>query len=140
MCNIYKRKIIQINNINFSQKTIESIQIDGDDLRGVEVELQDNKFKLTIIKSSNEIIKEEINDINYTHEEPKQEEPKEAETEEPKEEPKEEEPKHEPEPEPEEPDEPSEDIITLGKFQNILEAKVDKKNTANTYFRTIRDL
>ena len=124
--------MIQINNINFSQKTIESIQIDGDDIKGVEVELQDNKFKLTIIKSSNEIIKEEIYDIIYTHEEPKQEEPKEAEPEEPKEGPKEE-PKEQPEPEEQEepePGEPSEDIITLGKFQNILEAKVDKKNTA----------
>ena len=130
--------MIQINNIKFSQKTIESIQIDGDDIKGVEVELQDNKVKLTIIKSSNEIIKEEIYDINSTHEEPKQEEPKQ----EPKEQP---EPEEQLEPEPEEqeepePGEPSEDIITLGKFQNILEAKVDKKNTAKTYFRTIRDL
>ena len=41
--------MIQINNFNFSKKTIESIQIDGDDVKGVEVELQDNKFKLTII-------------------------------------------------------------------------------------------
>jgi len=38
--------MIQINNINFSQKTIESIQIDDDDVKGVEVELQDNKFIL----------------------------------------------------------------------------------------------
>ena len=41
--------MIQINNVNFSQKTIESIQFDGDDVKGVKVELQDNKFKLTII-------------------------------------------------------------------------------------------
>ena len=65
--------MIQINNINFSQKTIESIQIDGDDIKGVEVELQDNKFKLTI----NEIIQEKSNDIDEKHEEPKQEEPEE---------------------------------------------------------------
>ena len=65
--------MIQINNINFSQKTFESIQIDGDDVKGVEVELQDNKFKLTI----NEIIQEKSNDIDEKHEEPKQEEPEE---------------------------------------------------------------
>jgi len=37
------------------------------------VELQDNKFKLTI----NEIIQEKSNDIDEKHEEPKQEEPEE---------------------------------------------------------------
>ena len=42
---MYSRKMIQINNINFPQKTIESIQIDSDDVKLVEVELQDNKFK-----------------------------------------------------------------------------------------------
>jgi hypothetical protein len=78
--------MIQINNINFSQKTIESIQIDDDDVKRVEVELLDNKFKLTIIKNTIEIIKEEINDINIIHNEPKKEEPKQ---EEPNEEPKE---------------------------------------------------
>ena len=71
---IYNRKMIQINNINFSQKTIESIQIDSDDVKGVEVELQDNKFKLTIIKNTNKIIKEEINNIDIIHNEPEQDE------------------------------------------------------------------
>jgi len=66
--------MIQINNINFSQKTIESIQIDSDDVKGVEVELQDNKFKLTIIKNTNKIIKEEINNIDIIHNEPEQDE------------------------------------------------------------------
>ena len=137
--------MIQINNINFSQKNIESIQIDSDDVKGVEVELQDNKFKLTIIKNTNEIIKEEINDINIIHNEPEQGEPKEEEPkeEEPKkEEPKEEEPKDE-EPEPEEqpnPDETINIVITLEKFKDILEAKIEKENTAKTYFRTVKDL
>jgi hypothetical protein len=136
--------MIQINNINFSQKTIESIQIDDDDVKRVEVELLDNKFKLTIIKNTIEIIKEEINDINIIHNEPKKEEPKQ---EEPNEEPKEEEPKDE-EPEPKEPEEqpepePNETIdtvITLEKFKDILEAKIEKENTAKTYFRTVKDL
>jgi len=80
--------MIQINNINFSKKTIESIQIDNDDVKGVEVELQKTNFKITIIKNSNETIKEERNNIDYRYEEPKDEEP-------------EPEPEHEPEPEPE---------------------------------------
>ena len=58
--------MIQINNINFSQKTIESIQIDGGDVKGIEVELHNNNFKLTIIKNTNVTIKEEINDILYS--------------------------------------------------------------------------
>ena len=120
--------MIQINNINFSQKTIESIQIDGGDVKGIEVELHNNNFKLTIIKNTNETIKEEINDIHFIHKEAEEEEPKE------------EQPEPEEEPEPEEPDEPNEEIITLDKFKGILEAKVDKKNTCKTYYRTIRDL
>jgi len=128
--------MIKINNINFSQKTIESIQIDSDDVKGVEVELLDNKFKLTIIKNTNEIIKEEINDINIIHNEPEQEEP----NEEPKEEePKDEEPEPEEQPEPE-PDETINNVITLEKFKDILEAKIEKENTAKTYFRTAKDL
>ena len=105
MFNIYIIIMIQINNISFSKKNIESIQIDNDDVKGVEVELQKTNFKITIIKNSNETIKEEINDNDYKYEEPKEEQPEpEPEQEEPKEEPKEEE---QPEPEPEE------KIITL---------------------------
>jgi len=133
--------MIQTNNINFSQKTIESIQIDSNDVKGVEVELLDNKFKLTIIKNTNEIIKEEINDINIIHNEPNEEETKEVE-------PKQEEPEPEPieeeeEPEPKEEEELNETIdtvLTLEKFKDILEAKIEKENTAKTYFRTAKDL
>ena len=124
--------MIQINNINFSQKTIESIQIDSNDVKGVEVELLDNNFKLTIIKNTNEIIKEDINDsppgggslrqktkhIDYIHNEPEQDEP----NEEPKEEEPEpeQEPKEEPEPEQQpEPDETIDTGITLEKFKDI---------------------
>ena len=82
--------MIQINNISFSKKTIESIQIDNDDVKGVEVELQKTNLKITIIKNSNETIKEEINDNDYTYEELKEEEQPEPE---PEPEPEQEEPK-----------------------------------------------
>jgi hypothetical protein len=78
------------------------------------VELLDNKFKLTIIKNTNEIIKEEIKHIDCIHNEPEQGEPKE-------------------EPEP---NETINNIITLEKFKDILEAKIEKENTDKTYFRT----
>ena len=73
--------MIQINNISFSKKTIESIQIDNDDVKGFEVELQKTNLKITIIKNSNETIKEEINDNDYTYEELKEEEQPEPEPE-----------------------------------------------------------
>ena len=58
MCNIYKIIMIQINNISFSKKNIESILIDNEDVKGVEVELEKTNYKITIIKNSIEIIKE----------------------------------------------------------------------------------
>jgi len=128
--------MIQINNINFSQKTFESIQIDGDDVKGVEVELQENKFKLNIIKNTNEMIKGEINDIYIIHNEPEQGEPKE----EPKEEePKDEEPEQEEEPEPEpEPDESINNVITLEKFKDILEKEKRKKIQPKHIFELLK--
>ena len=57
------------------------------------MELQNNNFKLSIIKNTNETIKEEINDINFIHKEPEPEEPKEEKPE--PEEPIEEEPEPE---------------------------------------------
>ena len=112
MCNIYKIKMIQINNISFSKKNIESIQIGNEDVKGVEVELQRTNFKITIIKNSNETIKEEINDNDYKYEEPKEEQP-EPEPEPEQEDPKDEEPKEEEQPEPEPEPEPEDKIICL---------------------------
>ena len=99
--------MIQINNINFSKKTIESIQIDNDDVNGVEVELQNFFFKITIIKNSNETVKEEIKDNDYKYEEPKIEEsePEPEKEQEPEPEPEQEDPKEEPKPEQEDPKE-----------------------------------
>jgi len=139
MCNIYKIIMIQINNISFSKKNIESNQIDNEDVKGVEVELQKTNFKITIIKNSNETIKEEINDNDYTYEEPmeEQQEPEPEEEEEPEEEgPKEEQPESEPEPEPE----PEDKTITLEAFKEFLEETIEKKNTCKTYYRTVIDL
>jgi len=97
--------MIQINNINFSKKTIESIQIDNDDVNGVKVELQKTNFKITIIKNSNETVKEEIKDNDYKYEEPKKEEPEPEPEKEQEPEPEQEDPKEEPKPEQEDPKE-----------------------------------
>ena len=55
--------MIKINNINFTQKTIESIQIDGDDIKEINFEFHEREFKLRIIKlikDNQEIIEEVI--------------------------------------------------------------------------------
>ena len=52
--------MIKINNINFTQKTIESIQIDGDDIKEINFEFHERAFKLRIIKDNQEIIEEVI--------------------------------------------------------------------------------
>ena len=52
--------MIKINNINFTQKTIESIQIDGDDIKEINFEFHEREFKLRIIKDNQQIIEEVI--------------------------------------------------------------------------------
>ena len=52
--------MIKINDINFTQKTIESIQIDGDDIKEINFEFDEREFKLRIIKDNQEIIEEVI--------------------------------------------------------------------------------
>ena len=52
--------MIKINNINFTQKTIESIQIDGNDIKEIIFEFHEREFKLRIIKDNQEIIEEVI--------------------------------------------------------------------------------
>ena len=52
--------MIKINNINFTQKTIESIQRDGDDIKEINFEFHEREFKLRIIKDNQEIVEEVI--------------------------------------------------------------------------------
>ena len=52
--------MININNINFTQKTIESIQIDGTDIKEINFKFHEREFKLRIIKDNQEIIEEVI--------------------------------------------------------------------------------
>ena len=52
--------MIKINNINFTQKSIESILIDGDDIKEINFEFHEREFKLRINKDNQEIIEEVI--------------------------------------------------------------------------------
>ena len=68
--------MIKINNINFTQKTIESIQIDGDDIKEINFEFHEREFKLRIVKDNQEIVEEVIEE--QPKEEVIEEQPKEA--------------------------------------------------------------
>ena len=114
--------MIKINNINFTQKTIESIQIDGDDIKEINFEFHEREFKLRIIKDNQEIVEEVI-----------EEQPKEAVIEEqPNEAVIEEQPKKEviqgPKP------------LTIELAKKMIYDNIPKANTAETYFRTLKQV
>ena len=104
--------MIKINNINFTQKTIESIQIDGDDIKEINFEFHEREFKLRIIKDNHEIIEEVI------EEQPKEEVIEET---------------------------PEEVIqgtkkLSIGEVKKIIYDTIPKANTADTYFRTLKQV
>ena len=51
--------MMKISNINFSQKTVETVEISGDDIKEINFEFVDNNtFRLTIAKDDNEVVQE----------------------------------------------------------------------------------
>jgi len=104
--------MIKINNINFTQKTIESIQIDGTDIKEINFKFHEREFKLRIIKDNHEIIEEVI------EEQPKEEVIEET---------------------------PEEVIqgtkkLSIGEVKKIIYDTIPKANTADTYFRTLKQV
>ena len=150
--------MIKITNLNFQNQTIENIDVDGESINSLEIKLTKTKFNIVIIKDGKSIKKEikkknvpEIVDLVMDEVE---EEPIVKIEEEPVEvfEPVVEEPEPEPEPLIEEPvieepvvEEPIEedqdmDVITLGKMKDLLKQHIPKKNTFDTYCRTIQQV
>ena len=162
--------MIKITNLNFQNQTIENIDVDGESINNLEIKLTKTKFNIVIIKDGKSIKKEikkknvpEIVDLVMDEVE---EEPIVKIEEEPVEvfEPVVEEPEPEPEPLIEEPvieepvveepfveeplveepvvEEPIEEpvMITLGKMKDLLKQHIPKKNTFDTYCRTIQQV
>ena len=50
--------MIKINNINFCEKSIENIEVNGDDIKEIKCEFVDNRFKITIMNNNDEVIEE----------------------------------------------------------------------------------
>ena len=50
--------MMKISGINFSQKTVENIEVINDDIKEIKCEFMDNRFRLTIIKDNDEVVEE----------------------------------------------------------------------------------
>ena len=118
--------MIKINNINFTQKTIESIQIDGDDIKEINFEFHEREFKLRIIKDNQEIIEEAI------EEKPKNNFVEEVIEEEPNEVVEDEENKEVIEEVQQEINEET-NYISIGEVKKLIYDNIPKKNTADTF-------
>ena len=49
----------KISNLNFSQKTVETVEVNGDGIKEIKYEFIDNTFKVTIVKNDDEVVVEE---------------------------------------------------------------------------------
>jgi hypothetical protein len=113
--------MIKINNINFCEKSIEKIEVCGI-IKEIKCEFHDNIFKITVMNNNDEVIEEVIEE--EVIEEPVVEEPV-------VEEPVVEEPVVE---------EPVNKKLNIDDVKNIIDENIPKKNTAETYFRTIKQV
>jgi (2Fe-2S) ferredoxin len=99
--------MIKINNINFCEKSIEIVEVIGDDIKEIKCEFMDNRFRLTIIKDNDEVVEEVFEE--EVIEEPVVEEPVYK-------------------------------TLTIDDVKNIIDEHIPKKNTRETYFRTIKQV
>ena len=148
--------MIKITNLNFQNQTIENIEVDCESINNVELKLTKTKFNIVIVKDG-EVIKKEIKmkDVSEVPDlvmEDIKEEKIEVVMDEPvmegiKEEPVMEDIKEEPVKEPvmeveEEPvaEEPVAEVITLAKIKDLLKQHIAKKNTLDSYCRTVKQV
>ena len=109
--------MIKMSTVNFSKKTIENLEVSCDDMKEIKFEFLDNTLRLSIVKENDkevieEIIKEEMEDVEVVNEEP------------------------------------TEDVIeekvieklTIDDLKKIIYETIPKKNTAETYFRSVKQV
>ena len=106
-----------MNNINFTKKTIENIEVNGDDIKEVQLVFLEDTFRITIIKDNEELVVKEV----FEQEENISTEVTEEETsEEVIEEPVVEDQVN--------------NKLTIDDLKKIIYETIPKKNTAETYF------
>jgi len=102
--------------INFSEKTIQNIEVTVD-IKEFKFELNDNTFKITVMKNNDEVVEEVFEGETIAEEvieEPVVEEPV--------------------------VEEPVNKKLSLEEVKKIIYENIPKKNTMETYFRTIKQV
>ena len=107
-------KMTKISSINFSEKTVENIEVSGDDIKEFKFEFHDNTFKITVMKNNDEVVEEVFEEQNV--EDVVEEEVVEKEV-----------------VEQEVVEEPVNKKLTIADVKNIIYENILKKNTAETY-------
>ena len=113
---------MEISNINFSEKTIEKVEVSGDNIKEILCEFLDNTFRLTIVKNenkevvTNEVVMEDVVMVEVVKEEIVVEDEGEVEV------------------------EPASKKIMIEEVKHIIYENIPKKNTRDTYFRTIKQV
>jgi len=108
----------KISKINFSQKTIENVEVSGDDIKEFRFEFHDNTFKITVMKNDDKVVEEvfeeqEVDEVVEDHKEEVVEEVIE---------------------------EPVNKKLSIADVKNIIYENIPKKNTAETYFRSVKQV
>ena len=98
----------KISNLNFSQKTVETVEVNGDGIKEIKYEFLDNTFKVTIVKNNDEVVVEETIAEETIAEEVVEE--------------------------------PVNKKLTIADVKNIIYENILKKNTAETYFRSVKQV
>ena len=107
----------KISGINFSEKTIENVEVSGNDVKEFKFEFNDNTFKITVMKNNDEVVEEVFEEetiVEEVIEEPVVEEPV--------------------------VEEPASKKLSIEGVKQIIYENIPKKNTRDTYFRTIKQV
>ena len=99
----------KISGINFSEKTIENVEVSGNDVKEFKFEFNDNTFKITVMKNNDEVVEEVFEEetiVEEVIEELLVEEPV--------------------------VEEPVNKKLTIADVKNIIYENIPKKNTAET--------
>jgi len=116
MYSIYKMEKTKISGINFSEKTIQNIEVSGDAIKEFKFEFNDNTFKVLVMKNNDEVVEEvfEEEKVEEVIEEQLVEEPV--------------------------VEEPVNKKLTIADVKKIIYDTIPKKNTAETYFRSVKQV
>ena len=106
----------KISNINFSQKTIENVEICGI-IKEIKCEFMDNTYRLIIIKDNDEVV-EEVFAEEHVAEKPIADDVIEQQV----------------------VAEPAPKKLSIEEVKQIIYENISKKNTAETYFRSVKQV